>query len=117
GCKKCAGYERTTQDWVSRFEDKFGSAFSYDKFIFSKWDGTVTITCNIHGDFTTTANRHLKAVYGCPQCSVESSTSEFEREIMAYALTLCDDAVAHDRTQIAPMELDVFVPSQKVAIE
>lgn len=46
-----------------------------------------------------------------------SGDSEAEREIAAFVSSLSPDTVRRDRSTIAPLELDVYVPSKKIAFE
>lgn len=46
-----------------------------------------------------------------------SGTSLPEQELQEYVKSLVDDVRCNDRTIIAPLELDVFVPSKNLAIE
>lgn len=50
----------------------------------------------------------------CPRCARPSRPEE---EIYAWVSSLCPDALRGDRTAIAPMELDVWVPSRRLGIE
>lgn len=70
GCPKCGKRHRwTTEEFVANSIEIHGDKYTYEK---SKYKGSVapiTITCKIHGDFTTQPSRHVTRKDGCPQCS------------------------------------------------
>ena len=74
----------------------------------------IEIICPKHGAFKQVAKRHLSGD-GCPVCA--GSASKGEAELAAWVLQLCPDAVSRTRTIIPPCELDIYVPSAKIAIE
>lgn len=118
-CGKLRGADARSYDtsvFVQKARSVHGERYDYTNSHYRRAGTPVSIVCKKHGEFMQSPENHLQG-QNCPKCAIHSGTSEFEREIMAYALTLCDDAVANDRTQIAPMELDVFIPSQRVGIE
>lgn len=43
--------------------------------------------------------------------------SEQEKELLTYVSSLCSNIIENDRSIIAPKELDIYIPSKKVAIE
>lgn len=40
-----------------------------------------------------------------------------ETQLLDYVMSICSDAIANDRSVIAPKELDIVIPSRKIAIE
>ena len=46
-----------------------------------------------------------------------NSHSSNEKEVFEYCRQLCHDAILGDKKQIAPLELDIYIPSKGVAIE
>lgn len=46
-----------------------------------------------------------------------SSHSSKEKEVFEYCKTLCEDTILGDKEQIYPLELDIYIPSKKIAIE
>ena len=54
---------------------------------------------------------------GCPECVKELKTSFPEQAIYYYIKQVFPDAINGDRKTIAPYELDIFIPSIKIAIE
>jgi hypothetical protein len=54
---------------------------------------------------------------GCPQCGSNASASELEIAKFVEGLVGSESVVRHDRSLIAPYELDVYIPSKHLAIE
>jgi hypothetical protein len=52
----------------------------------------------------------------CPKCS-EWGVSSAQKEIYDFVKGLCGDALMSDRTFISPLEIDILIPSKKIAIE
>lgn len=73
GCPKCANVACvTTQEFISEATAIHGNKFSYDRTEVANRKTPVTITCNLHGDFTQTPETHLKSLHGCPTCDAVS---------------------------------------------
>ena len=71
-CSKCAGFNRTTQEWIEKVEKIHNGKYKYDKIIsdnkeFIDSNYIATIVCPIHGDFQQKACRHLIG-HGCRKC-------------------------------------------------
>ena len=70
GCTKCLkGLSKNTSEyWIPLFKEKWGGRYSYEKFESVGANKPCTITCRLHGDFTTTPSKH-KLRSGCPSCA------------------------------------------------
>ena len=116
GCPICARQFRIpTSDFVSRAVEVHGNKYDYS---ISNYDGRkskISITCKHHGIFQQTPNDHL-AGKGCRKCA--SASSKPCIEVAAYIKNIFSgDIEANDRTVIAPYELDIVVPQNKIAVE
>ena len=70
GCPKCSGRHRwTTQEFIENSKSVHGPQFTYENTVYQGALAPVTITCKIHGDFTTQPSRHVTRKDGCPRCS------------------------------------------------
>lgn len=76
---------------------------------------SLTFECITCGAIVKRSLHVLRYSPGCPACV--GSNSRTQVEIYEFVKTFDVDAVLSDRTLIAPMELDVFVPSKGFAIE
>lgn len=71
----------------------------------------------------TTFERHVGAIFNnnarCPTCFPPwaNKTSAWQQEVADFVATLVTDVEINNRVVVAPLELDVYVPSHKFAIE
>lgn len=79
GCPKCAGRNKTKDSLINEFRGIHGNKYSYDKVELVSYYEKVIITCNKHGDFKQTYNKHLLG-RGCPKCR----SSIGENKILKY---------------------------------
>lgn len=75
----------------------------------------ITAICPIHGEFKVTPNDHLSKHSGCPKCG--NGLSNGEDEIFDYCKSVDINTVQRDKSIINPYELDVYIPSKRIAIE
>lgn len=75
----------------------------------------IDIKCNDCGrTFTIEANSFLQG-HGCPFHNCNSSAKE--KEIFSFVKTICKDALSNDRKVLCGHELDVYIPSKRIAFE
>lgn len=68
GCRACAGLAPLdTEEFVARSKGVHGGKYSYERSVYIRSQGKVTITCPDHGDFEQIAYSHL-AGHGCGKC-------------------------------------------------
>jgi len=53
----------------------------------------------------------------CPTCDYQKTVSKAEIELTEFIKSHVDDVIISDRVQIAPLELDIFLPKCNIAIE
>ena len=115
-CKKSNFYpiSNTSERMIKRFKEVHGDKYDYSLVEYNGCHKNVTIICLNHGEFEQTPTNHLQGK-GCRSCFCErSSLYEFE---------LCDflkeyfSIYSGNRTIIKPYELDIVIPSKKLAIE
>lgn len=63
------------------------------------------------------SNRCNVQLVCCPKCSALLNSSEGEREVAEFIKSLGIDVVLHDRSILNGKEIDILIPSKKVAIE
>ena len=129
GCPSCAAtHKNNSRDYTNHriSFDEFlnrarlihGDKYSYDM---SDWFGIgkkIKITCPDHGEFYQIPSNHTHKgnMNGCPKCS-NSGPSRAECEIFNMVKLVCSDAIQSDREQLDGLELDIYIPSSKLAIE
>lgn len=118
GCDKCAkdNLRSTTEDFIKKAQAIHGNKYDYSKVTYRHSKDKITIVCPKHGDFEITPNSHLLG-YGCPYCG--GGTSQSENEIYSYVCSLVgkENVIKKDRQILGKYELDIYVPSKKIAIE
>jgi Zn finger protein HypA/HybF involved in hydrogenase expression len=68
GCPKCAGFNKTSDDFIEQSKKIHGDKYEYFKVNYSSARNKVIITCPIHGDFLQEPLNHLNGA-GCPSCN------------------------------------------------
>ncbi len=99
-------------DFITKSHQLHGDKFDYADTTFGTWHQEIEVVCNYCSSrLRKMPQKHLEHGY-CDHCG----GSKGQSEIAAYikSLTQC---VIGDRLVIAPLELDVYVPVSKVAIE
>lgn len=120
GCPSCGRvsnlYSSSTsfQEFFDRAVDRHGHAYSYTRTSLSTLSDVVTVTCKTHGDFPVVAASHVRGA-GCGKCRPKGSSPE--NELADFIEGLGFEVLRNCRSIIAPLELDVVVPSLKVAFE
>lgn len=121
GCQKCSKEEvrekRKTsfEEFLEKANKVHGNKFTYIEESYNTVTSPVRIVCPIHGEFEQKAITHLIG-FGCAKCSKKVSKPEIE---------LCDficnelgiEIETRNRSIISPYELDIYIPSKKIAIE
>ena len=123
GCPKCGIKSRTeqrtmtTEEFIEKAKRIHGDKYDYSKVEYLNTGENVLIKCNKCGrEFHQTPENHLQNK-GCPYCANQSSQPE--NEIADFLRdNLGEDAVLQrDRKILGGKELDIYVPSLKLAIE
>lgn len=99
--------------YIARCNLKFNGQFDYTDVYFNSWQDKINITCkNCDYNFSVSADKHLSSGY-CARCNV----SHPQRQIDDYVRMLGYTTILNDRSAIAPLEIDVYVPELKFGIE
>lgn len=120
GCPSCGKvktrYSQSVmyQDFFDRAVDRHGLAYSYAETSLRFLSDDIDVVCPAHGPFTVVASDHVHG-RGCPKCRPQGSTPE--NELADYIHNLGFDIVRNSRKIIPPLELDVAIPSERIAFE
>lgn len=121
GCDKCAhdklddARRKDIKTFIEQSNKVHNGFYSYKKSKYVNWRTKVEIVCPKHGSFFQVPNNHLRG-HGCQKCI--GNTSKAELEIVRFIRRNISVAVLqNDRTQIKPKELDIYIPSLKLAFE
>ena len=120
GCNQCGNIlasEKNKRDRSSIIEQArqvHGDKYDYTFIEFDKINDKVTIICSIHGTFEQKLSNHIHLKHGCPKCAsmISKQETEFQNWLSGYI-----DIETNSRSIIPPYELDVVIPSKKIAIE
>lgn len=123
GCPKCSLISikdwggGNKNDFTSKAKDIHSDSWDYSKVDYKHSKEKVEIMCPKHGSFHQSPMIHLQG-HGCPKCSNDGSSSKCEGELLSYVEDNFDfEILTNTRSIIPPYELDIFIPSLKLAIE
>jgi len=120
GCKKCSIEKRgkyqtlTIEEFIHRANNIYNNKYDYSVTIYIHSQKHVKIICPIHGIFKQTPEGHLRG-NGCNMCS--KNISKPELEICAFLDSKTIDYEQSNRSILNGKELDIVIPSFKLAIE
>jgi len=118
GCSECF-INRITKNKIC-FIDKskviHNNKYDYSLVKYKSAKTKVKIICPEHGPFEQRPDNHLHG-QGCPKCTNIILTSKGEIELQDFIKSLNIDIICNDRSLINPLELDIVIPSYKIAIE
>lgn len=75
GCPKCAIYKNSSnkrysiEEIISKFREKHGERYGYEKVNYVNFNTKVIVTCPVHSDFEVLPSSHCK--FGCKKCYYE----------------------------------------------
>jgi hypothetical protein len=123
GCSRCSREKQSkntllkfSKNLISRFHNIHGNLYNYDKVKYCGMHEKVTITCSIHGDFEQLPYNHIYNESCCPKCV--KTYFRTEEEFRQFIQSLIPSAYKTAKGEIIPkQELDVYIPSRKIAFE
>lgn len=116
GCGKCAGRNKTTDEYIEQAIATHGNKYDYSQVIYRKAIGKIKIVCLKHGLFLQQANLHLLGA-GCPSCSSSRLENKVMRSLdirnIQYECQKSFDWLKYRGKQF----LDIYIPKYNLAIE
>ena len=119
-CPKC-GINTTKTKLISNTDEFIkistkvhGDKYDYSLVIYTNNKTKVKIICPEHGVFEQRPDNHVYLLHGCPKCSSIISKQELGLQEWIKGNV---DILTNDRSIISPYELDIVIPSHKIAIE
>lgn len=125
GCPTCGSISMwdkrgrmTTESWKEKAINIHGDKYDYSESEYTGAHDKIKIICKKHGEFWQDAYAHLNG-QGCNECGHEITHSSNEIELFEYIKSLLpnEEIKIGDRKIIHPMEIDVYIPSKKLAFE
>jgi len=124
GCPRCGidSNKLDLEEFIKRSTECHGLKYDYSSSVYSRAKDPISILCKEsgHGEFTLRrASNHYREKIGCPKCDMKRKRekSKPEKELFKIIKKRYPDAVRGVRDIISPQELDIVIPSAKIAIE
>lgn len=120
GCPKCGNASVSNlkkdnqEDFIKKAKDIYSDKYTYENVIYESSKKEVEITCKKHGRFLRNPYHFLQGGE-CPTCN-PSNVSKAEIEIFNFVKRIVN-CTQSDKKVLGGRELDIYIPSQKIAIE
>jgi hypothetical protein len=114
GCLRCLNRVFDTKSFIKKAKEIHGNNYDYANVNFINMNELIDISCNVHGISKQTPIYHLNN-FGCKKCG--NSMSLIEREVSDFITSLNINFEENDRSVLNGKELDIYIPSKKIAIE
>ena len=108
----------TTEEFIQRCRDRYGSAMdniSFDKFEYKGNNTKATFTCKYHGDFITTPNSFYSQMGGCPVCNKEKTVANRKMTTEEF-ITKCKEKWGSVLPHISYEKVNYTKSSEKVTL-
>lgn len=127
GCPKCG--KKFASEWrkndythfLMESKERFGDIYDFPKIAdeYENSHSKITIRCKQCGnEFQKIACDHLTSPHGgCLKCYANKSTGEEELGTFIVGLMGTENVLFRTRTVLPNMELDIYIPSLKIALE
>lgn len=113
-CKKCGSdfggisNRRREYEFINPLRDDYAKSLANGEI---RTQDRVIFVCPVHGEYEQILMSAQK--HGCQACSLGLSPYS----LYEYLLTLTDNIIVNDRQQIAPKEIDFYLPDYKIGFE
>jgi hypothetical protein len=120
GCPKCKNLSisekktKSIDEFIIEANKIHNNKYDYSKSEYFKAKEYIKITCSKHGDFEQTPDSHLQGS-GCPKCALKYDKTE--NEVKEFIKSIKLKYIENTKKIIYPLELDIYIPSHKLAIE
>jgi hypothetical protein len=113
-CSVCSGRRKKSIEEIKHIVEEEGYKLLSKKYLNNK--SKIDLICPKGHEYSVSYDNWSSKNSRCPKCS-EWGTSIQEEELYNFVKGICPDAKRSDRSLIAPYELDIIIPSKKIAIE
>jgi Zn finger protein HypA/HybF involved in hydrogenase expression len=115
-CPNCYNDNRslTNDEFMSKANEIHGNKYDYTNVVYTSSKESIEIICKEHGRFNQIPNDHIEGK-GCPKCG--SKYNKLELELKDYINNLGITIIENTKNIIPPLEIDIYIPSHKIAIE
>ena len=116
-CPRCSGrYHISNEEYIARAQMVHGNKYDCSLCDYKGSNSRLKIICPKHGVFEVNADNHL-AGNNCPKCAIHLSSGEDELYNFIKEIVGEDNIVKRERNILNGKELDIYIPSKKIAIE
>lgn len=113
-CSVCSGRRKKSVDEIRDIVSKEGYQLISDEYVNNK--SKIKLICPNGHEYEVSYDNWNNKNSRCPKCS-DWGISKQEKELYSFIKSIRPDAVISDRSLIYPYELDIVIPSKKIAIE
>ena len=120
GCPKCAGKNKTIEDFIHQAKEIHGNKYDYSKVNYVGTETKVCIICPEHGEFWQTPHNHIGNCQGCPECNTTKNSKivqKIETKLKEFNIQYIKEKTFDWLKSKSHMYLDFFLPEYNVAIE
>ena len=117
GCPKCAGRNRTTEDFINDARKVHGNEYDYSKAKYLDATTPVCIICPKHGEFWQTPNAHINSGNCCPKCSSSRLENSMRKFLSDHSIVFVEQKTFSWLRLRNSLHLDFYLPEYHVAIE
>lgn len=113
---------RSSRSWskeqfIKAAQKEHGDRYIYDNILYQNIKTKIDLQCRKHGVFSQRPSHHIFYGNGCPKCALEAESSKPQLMIYEWVKSLGFDVILNDRSWLDGLELDILIPSHKMAIE
>ena len=119
GCPKCAGKNKTTEDFIREAKIIHGNKYGYSLFEYTNAHTASAITCKKHGMFYQTPNNHLhsKNSTGCPKCSSSKGEKQIREWLIKNNVSFKEQKKFNGCNYKQKLKFDFYLPEHNTLIE
>jgi hypothetical protein len=116
GCARCAGQNKTTEDFIEEAEKIHGNKYDYSLVNYEKSKNKVAIKCQKHGVFKQRANNHLNGI-GCPICNESRGEGSIRKFLDEKNISFIRQYRFKDCKYKRSLPFDFYLPDFNTCIE
>lgn len=118
-CPKCAGHNKTTEEFKEQLKAVHGNTYILDKVVYVNAETKVCMVCKKHGDFFVIPNNVLNG-NGCPQCHRHKGEERVEKYLKENGIDYIPQQVFPNESLLAQnksFRVDFYLPKNNAIIE
>lgn len=117
GCKKCAGFGKTKEEYIKEANLVHGNKYDYSQMKYSSAIRRIEVNCKKHGVFTVSKNHHLINKHGCPICSEPKGEKEVRLFLEKNNINFIPQKTFSGCKDKQMLQFDFYIPELNMCIE